>query len=193
MSERSNDQKLAFQDGIRAAIARLDRYAMEQILGGDAEGYHAANEMIARLRNDIEYGLEVPQVDYQTRLKVTKQVFRELLGHATDGGSFRGLIYGRLGFQTDAYAPLYEAGGMDISNEFMILDGGSEHDALLTRFDQYLRDIPVGPDRSMLVDFVGLTRALLAALSGEQEKRTRMREEINDLVQAGIAADAAQS
>jgi hypothetical protein len=190
MSSQTLEQKLAFQGGIRAAIAKLDRYAMEQIISGDAAGYHAANEMIAKLREDIEYGLEAPQVDYETRLKVTTEVFRAILEHASDGGSFRGLIYGRLGFQTDAYVPLYNAGGMDISNEFVILNAGDEHSDLLSRFDRYMQEVPVGPDRTMLVDMIGLTRGLLAGLSGEQEKRNRLRAEISDLVKAGIAAEA---
>jgi hypothetical protein len=190
MSNHSLEQKLAFQGGIRAAIDKLDRYAMEQIISGDAAGYQTANEMIAKLREDIEYGVEAPEVDYETRLKVTTEVFRAVLDHASEGGSFRGLIYGRLGFQTDAYVPLYNAGGMEISNEFTILNAGDEHDDLLSRFDRYMQDVPVGPDRTMLVDLIGLTRGLLAGLSGEQEKRDRMRVEISDLVKSGISADA---
>lgn len=31
-------------------------------------------------------------------------------------GSFRFLIYDKLGFDLDAYVPLYHAGGMDITN-----------------------------------------------------------------------------
>lgn len=190
MTEISTEKKLAFQDGIRAAIDKLDGYAMEQIMSGDAAGYHAANEMIAKLRGDIEYGLEAPTIDYETRLKVTEDVFRAVVDHASDGGSYRGLIYGRLGFQTDAYAPLLTAGGMTISNEFSILEPGTEHDALLERFDAFLKGVPVGADRSMLVEFHSLARGLIAALSGEQEKRQRMREEIEDLVRNGIAAES---
>jgi len=45
-------------------------------------------------------------------------VFKHIYEHALTGGSFRYLIYDRLGFGPDAYLPLYEAGGMTISNEF---------------------------------------------------------------------------
>lgn len=68
---------------------------------------------------------EFPEMDklvencpYETKLAVTAWVFRNIVDHAQEGGSFRFLIYGRLGFDTDAYVPLYEAGGMEISNEF---------------------------------------------------------------------------
>jgi hypothetical protein len=55
---------------------------------------------------------------YETRLAVAAWVFKAIVDHAQEGGSFRYLIYNRLGFQPDAYLPLYEAGGMTISNEF---------------------------------------------------------------------------
>jgi hypothetical protein len=58
------------------------------------------------------------KTDNETKLAVTAWVFRNIMDHAMEGGSYRYLIYGRLGFDTDAYVPLYDAGGMEISNEF---------------------------------------------------------------------------
>lgn len=189
MTEISTERKLAFQDGIRTSISKLDRYAMEQVIAGDAAGYHAASEMIAKLREDIEFGEPAPEVDYQSRLKVTEEIFRAVVDHASDGGSYRGLIYGRLGFQTDAYSPLYLAGGMTISNEFVMMDADAGvHEDLLQRLDTYLKNLPVGPDRSMLVDVASTIRGSLAALAGEQEKRERMQAEIDDLVRHGVEA-----
>ena len=60
----------------------------------------------------------VSKCDYDTRLAITAHVFEKILEHAKEGGSFRYLIYERLGFGPDAYLPLYQAGGMVISNEF---------------------------------------------------------------------------
>lgn len=54
----------------------------------------------------------------ETRLAITAQVFRKIVEHAEQGGTFRFLIYDRLGFGPAAYYPLYIAGGMTISNEF---------------------------------------------------------------------------
>ena len=62
----------------------------------------------------------VEKCDYDTKLAVTAWVFKNIVDHAKEGGTFRYLIYNRLGFSPDAYVPLYEAGGMDISNEFRI-------------------------------------------------------------------------
>jgi len=59
-------------------------------------------------------------VSYDDKLRIVAWVFENILAHAREGGSFRYLIYNRLGFDIDAYFPLYEAGGMEISNEFNI-------------------------------------------------------------------------
>lgn len=55
---------------------------------------------------------------YMTRLAITAQVFEAIVAHGNEPGSFRHLIYDRLGFKGDAYQPLYEAGGMVITNNF---------------------------------------------------------------------------
>jgi hypothetical protein len=67
--------------------------------------------------SDHDLGL-VEKCDYDTKLAVTAWVFKNIVDHATSGGSFRYLIYDRLGFEIDSYVPLYLAGGMEISNEF---------------------------------------------------------------------------
>jgi len=43
-------------------------------------------------------------------------VFRHLLDHFEEGGSFRYLIYDRMGFGPESYRTLYEAGGMLLTN-----------------------------------------------------------------------------
>ena len=58
------------------------------------------------------------ECDIPTKLAVTAWVMKNIVDHATGGGSFRYLIYDRLGFGPEAYVPLYLAGGMTISNEF---------------------------------------------------------------------------
>lgn len=55
--------------------------------------------------------------DYQTRLDIAAWVISKIDDHGQSPGSFRYLIYERLGFEADAYVPLYEAGGMNITNE----------------------------------------------------------------------------
>jgi hypothetical protein len=45
-------------------------------------------------------------------------VFKKLCEHMKEGGTFRYLIYDRMGFDDDAYLPLYSAGGLALSNAF---------------------------------------------------------------------------
>jgi hypothetical protein len=47
-------------------------------------------------------------------------VFEKICEHMREGGTFRYLIYDRMGFEEKDYLPLYRSGGMGISN--MIFD-----------------------------------------------------------------------
>lgn len=71
------------------------------------------------------------EVPYEHKLAVTQWVFKHIVEHATEGGSYRYLIYDRLGFGMDAYAPLC-ADGLTISNEFdlqqkQLMNASDEH------------------------------------------------------------------
>jgi len=59
----------------------------------------------------------VEECPYETKLAVTAWVMKRIVDHARDGGTYRYLIYDRLGFGMDAYGALLEH-GMTISNEF---------------------------------------------------------------------------
>ncbi len=50
------------------------------------------------------------------KLEYAEKFMREVVMHCIEGGSFRDFIYDRLGFDSDAYVPLYEAGGMEFTN-----------------------------------------------------------------------------
>lgn len=65
----------------------------------------------------IDYDKLVEKYDYQTKLDIAAWVISKIDDHGNNPGSFRYLIYNRLGFDLDAYVPLYEAGGMNITNE----------------------------------------------------------------------------
>jgi len=70
----------------------------------------------------------VAAIPYEQRLAVAGWVFKHVVAHAKEGGSYRYLIYKRLGFGPDAYVPLYLAGGMEISNHFDLTEPEAEHD-----------------------------------------------------------------
>lgn len=59
----------------------------------------------------------VEQCDAETKLAVTRWVMKHIVAQASEGGSYRYLIYERLGFGPEAYVPLC-CDGLTISNEF---------------------------------------------------------------------------
>jgi hypothetical protein len=67
-------------------------------------------------------------LDLETRLACAAHVIRKIVDHGKEGGTFRYLIYDRLGFGPEAYIPLYMAGGMHISNDFDLNEYKSDDD-----------------------------------------------------------------
>lgn len=72
------------------------------------------------LRGSVSYFPELDELVEQCpddmKLAVTRWVFQNISKHMEEGGSFRYLIYNRMGFTGKAYTPLYDGGGLDISN-----------------------------------------------------------------------------
>jgi len=69
------------------------------------------------------------QTPYEVKVAVTAWAIKHILEHAREGGTYRYLIYDRLGFGPDAYGILQMAGALEISNEFDIerMDNIKEH------------------------------------------------------------------
>lgn len=59
----------------------------------------------------------VDSASMETKIAFAAWVMKHVVDHARDGGSFRHLIYSRLGLDSSAYYPLCED-GLTISNEF---------------------------------------------------------------------------
>ena len=74
---------------------------------------------IGEAMNERENNLDklADTCEYDMKLAVTRWVLKHVADHGKDGGSYRYLIYDRLGFGPDAYAPLCND-GLFISNEF---------------------------------------------------------------------------
>ena len=66
---------------------------------------------------DEEYAKMADGCDHDLKIAVTQWVMKHIVDHARDGGTYRYLIYDRLGFGPEAYAPLCHD-GMTINNEF---------------------------------------------------------------------------
>lgn len=111
MNLNSSDFSLLKAAQTGEGLIQLTPERMEQL----KETLECRNEYIKET-----YPRLVEECPYETRLAITAQVIRAIVDHAKEGGSFRYLIYDRLGFGPDAYLPIYEAGGMDISNHFTL-------------------------------------------------------------------------
>lgn len=79
------------------------------------EGLKKLGEALHERDNDLDKLAET--CDYEMKIAVTRWVMKHIVEHAEEGGSYRYLIYDRLGFDPDAYAPLCRD-GMTISNMF---------------------------------------------------------------------------
>lgn len=112
----SEEIKLSSGDRALLKAAQTGEGAVEvtsELLDAMREGMKQRDEHIK-----ATYPKLVEDCPYETRLAVAAWVFEAIVAHAKHGGTFRYLIYERLGFDLDAYYPLYCAGGMTISNEF---------------------------------------------------------------------------
>jgi hypothetical protein len=97
-------------------------------------------DVLAQLREGIDeherrYREDFPKLveacPYLTRLAVACWTMNHVYEHARDGGTYRWMIYHRMGFEPDAYAPVMFAHGLDINNEFVVTETPAEDEALL--------------------------------------------------------------
>ena len=80
-----------------------------------------ASQELAKLMDEANASLDEMADNCPNELKiaVTRWAMKHIVDHAREGGSYRYLIYSRLGFGPEAYAPLCDD-GLTISNEFDI-------------------------------------------------------------------------
>ncbi len=64
-------------------------------------------------------------LEYDQRLAATAFIFQKICEHAKTSGTYRNLIYDRLGFDSDAYFVLLPE-GRRISNEFVLPSRGDK-------------------------------------------------------------------
>lgn len=80
-----------------------------------------ASQELAKAFVELDKHMDKLAEECPTDLKiaVTRWAMRHIVEHAKEGGSYRYLIYQRMGFGPEAYAPLC-GDGITISNEFDI-------------------------------------------------------------------------
>lgn len=127
---------------------------------------------------------------YDMKLAVAAWVIDNVAKIGIEGGSFRHLIYGLLGFGTDAYVPLYNAGGMTITNEFIITTPSPEDAAMAGRLRDMLWPKRAGEVVTMeggkepwtlVCQVTDRLEQLSAALAKEQEVRGAVQRELDAL------------
>jgi hypothetical protein len=89
---------------------------------------------------DAEHAKMADECDPELKLAVTKWVMKHIVEHAREGGSYRYLIYDRLGFGPEAYAPLC-SDGMTISNEFDLNTVPDAREALAAGDHEKLKEV----------------------------------------------------
>ncbi len=83
----------------------------------EAEAQLAENETTIELyKHELHLAQQRVEALEKDRLDIVAQTFKAIAQHLSEPGTFRYLIYDRLGFGPDAYEPLYKAGGLVISN-----------------------------------------------------------------------------
>jgi hypothetical protein len=81
---------------------------LNEVLDGLRKAYEETEAELDRLADEC---------DPYLKIAVTRWVMKHIVDHARDGGTYRYLIYDRLGFGPEAYGPLCND-GITISNEF---------------------------------------------------------------------------
>ena len=81
------------------------------------EGSQELAKLMEEANNDLDEMAD--KCPSKLKLAVTRWAMKHIVEHAKDGGSYRYLIYTRLGFGPEAYVPLCDD-GLTISNEFDI-------------------------------------------------------------------------
>lgn len=125
-------------------LATADKALLRAASGADMDGLvtltpevlQDIQKSLAARYQDIaaRYPKLVEDCPYETRLAVVAWAMEHIVTHAEEGGSFRYLIYERLGFGPDAYVPLYQAGGMTISNEFNLAENHKPKPGIISLF-----------------------------------------------------------
>lgn len=157
---------------------------LQQIDKGIAEHERRYNEDFPQL---------VMNCPYETRLAVACWTMKHLYQHAREGGTYRWLIYHRLAFGPDSYAPVMFAHGMDISNEFVVTELSEDDEKLLEAIHKAIALLPAdAPVRDTLYEVM----RRFESLAGHAERSVAVinvqRSEIESLVRAGKAAEGVE-
>ncbi len=111
------------------------------------EGYHSAGEItqVPSYHWNEDKNVEYLAGQVRPTVEQVAWVFAHLDDHLCESGTFRHLIYHRLGFDHRAYSRLLRAGGMNISNAFCDLDEYQEKYGVLDSNGVYVPNLKDNP------------------------------------------------
>jgi hypothetical protein len=111
------------------------------------DGLGSLKDVFDEMMRDLyQRAQDLPEDD---RLAVACMVVKAIVDHAREGGSYRYLIYDRMGFDPGAYAPLQLAGALDISNEFVLTSQALNLTEELAELKALAQEAPMEPVEGM--------------------------------------------
>ena len=170
-----------------------------------AQALACIQDSFASLRTQMRTQAE--NLTYDERLAATAWVFEKLVEHGQEQGSFRYLIYDRLGFSADAYAVLLMAGGMTLSNALVLLESDNLEPTWLTELDRLANSSPMAPhptlkrhdgepvwfpteERSALFSATWAARNLLEAYCTQSRRLEHLSARVDELESRAAVAES---
>jgi hypothetical protein len=135
---------------------------------------------------------EVPQ---ETKLALCAWFMEKCVEHAREGGSFRTLIFKRLGFGVEAWVPLYLAGGMSIAHHFHFQESSEADEAVRTTLARIAGGLANPDERSELIEamfrfeeLAEVAAAWTVVIKNQRQELNGQSQYVGDLIQSLRAA-----
>lgn len=120
------------------------------------------------------------ELDYEKRLQVAVFLGKALVDHAMDGGTYRYLIYERLGFDCDAYGYLLDY-YMTISNEFIISRSKTKQNELAEKFQKYLETQEFNSEKKEDMELRYMLYDVLFNIKDLYEQNQKLSERLKEI------------
>jgi hypothetical protein len=131
----------------------------------------------------LDYHAVAATVPQDTKLALCAWFMEKCAEHAREGGSFRSLIYGRMGFGLEAFLPLYLAGGMELAHHFNFVEATAADEIVRTNIARVADRTKDVDDRDKLIDAMFRFEQLAEAASAWGVVIKQQRLELNGLSQ----------
>jgi hypothetical protein len=131
----------------------------------------------------LDYRAVVADVPHDIKLAVCTWVIETCVEHARAGGTFRNLVFERLGFGIEAWLPLYLAGGMDLYHHFNFCEASAADESVRTNIARVADHVTATEGRQQLIDAMFRFEQLAEAAAAWTVVIRKQREDINSEAQ----------